>query len=108
MRNWRLKQKEKSDEIERQLQQQAKKVNQPQQPTRKRELTIFSDSWGREVETNLELQYPRQEESYGVNIWGSSDSSEKPKPQSNQDKLKDIFGDRAETQKLKAENHLSE
>ena len=92
VRNWRLKQKEKQDEIEKQLNQQANKIkqvgNQPQRT--KKELTILSDSWGSEPQATLTPQYPKQEESYGVNAWGSSDSSEQPKPQSNQDILRQL------------------
>ena len=84
---------------------------------RKRTLTIFDDDWGTEINADLSSlrnneglnkfisegkieplkpQYPKEKESLGCNLWGSSDNSEEPKPKSNQERLKEEFGDRAE------------
>ncbi|MBE3115957.1 hypothetical protein IMZ68_02010 [Candidatus Bathyarchaeota archaeon] len=93
MREWRAKQKAKTDEIDEQIRKQTEKVKQL---SKKRDLSILDDRFSREPESTLEPQYPRQEEGYGVNAWGSSDSSEKPKPKNNQERLKTEFGNRAE------------
>jgi DNA-directed RNA polymerase subunit RPC12/RpoP len=60
----------------------------------KKDLTIFDDNWGREVETSLTPQYDKEAEynGEGFNLWGSaSEQPDKPKP-SHQDKLKQEFG----------------
>jgi hypothetical protein len=64
---------------------------------RKQSSVFIDDYWGKEPSANLGPQYPRQsEQGMGANAWDSIDSSEEPKPKSNRDRLKDIFGDRAE------------
>lgn len=64
---------------------------------RKKDLGIFSDDWGREPETRLELQFPKEPENLrGANAWGESNESSEPKPRSNQDRLKDLFDEHAE------------
>lgn len=100
MCNWR---KSKRDEIEKQLLERTKNISQQQ---RKRELTILSDSCGSEPQATLKPQYPKTKSSLGANARGSSDSSEEPKPKSNQDRLRDILGEHAEWQKLKVKMFL--
>jgi hypothetical protein len=64
---------------------------------RKQSSVFIDDYWGKEPSASLEPQYPRTEDKgMGANAWVSSDSSEEPKLKSNQDRPKDIFGDRAE------------
>lgn len=65
---------------------------------RQRKSTVLpDDNFGREPELTLNPQHPKSEnKGFGANAWGSSDNSEEPKPQSNQDRLKDIFGNKAE------------
>lgn len=79
MRNWRLKQKAKQDEIEKQQKQQADKIIK-QQTRKRRELTPVDDSFGREVETHLEPQYPHEKEFLGWNIFQECFPNDEPKP----------------------------
>ena len=63
----------------------------------KQSSVFINDYCGKEPSANLRPQYPKQsEQGIGANAWGSSESSEEPKPKSNQDRLKTEFGDRAE------------
>ena len=63
----------------------------------KRKSTVMPDeNWGSEPQEAINPQYPKTESSLGVNAWGSSDSSEEPKPRSHQDRLKGLFGEHAE------------
>lgn len=59
-----------------------------------RNLGIFDDNFGREPETSLQPQYPKQEEVLGSNLWDSATDPEQPR-QSNQQRLKQEF-DRSE------------
>ena len=64
---------------------------------KRKQSSVFIDHyWGKEPSAHLEPQYPRQSaQGMGANAWGSSKSSEEPKPKSNQQLLRDEF-DRAE------------
>jgi hypothetical protein len=88
MRNWRLKQREKQDEIEERLIKQANKISQHQHAKRK-EPDILDENYGREVETHLEPQYQKQNRAVGC-LWGLPDDDDKPKPKSFQDILRDL------------------
>jgi phage FluMu protein Com len=60
----------------------------------KKDLTIFDNNWGREVETSLTSQYDKEAEynGEGSNFGGfASEQQDKPNP-SHQDKLKREFG----------------
>jgi hypothetical protein len=54
---------------------------------KRKQSSVFIDHyWGKEPSASLEPQYPRTEDKgMGANAWGSSDSSEEPKPKSNQE-----------------------
>jgi hypothetical protein len=66
----------------------------PLQTQKRRNLGIFDDNFGREPETSLQPQYPKQEEVLGSNLWDSATDPEQPR-QSNQQRLKQEF-DRSE------------
>jgi hypothetical protein len=79
---------------------------------RKRKSTVFPDeNLGKPVNVqfdnqgdilgdipdNQTQQYPKTERSLGANAWGESNESSEPKPKSNQQRLKDLFGKHAES-----------
>ena len=60
----------------------------------KKDLTIFDDNWGREVETSLTSQYDKEAEynGEGSNFGGSASEQQDKLNPSHQDKLKREFG----------------
>lgn len=65
---------------------------------RKQSSNFIDDNWGREPELTLNPQYPRNEDKgMGANAWSSELEQQNDNPKkSNQDRLKDEFGDRVE------------
>jgi len=96
MRNWRIKQKEKKDLIDNQIAKQDERSNQVKKTNKLEKTDIYSDSGDREVETNLQTQYPDEKEDYNFSLWGSVTEPQPKHKNSNQDILRQEFGNYSE------------
>jgi hypothetical protein len=105
-RERRLKAKEQKEQeadlIERQQIAEANRIKKIKHQQKEDGTDIFSDSWGREVETDLVKQYEPNKDEYGFNVWGSNSSTQpdvNPLTKiSHQENLKKIFGNRCESE----------
>lgn len=97
MRNLREKQRIKQQKEDEFIKKQLDVVKEITKQNKRKELSIFSDSWGREVETNLEPQYERKEgnNQQGCCLWGLPHEPDRPK-KSIQDRFKDEFQNHSE------------
>jgi hypothetical protein len=96
MRNWRIKQKEKKDSIDNQTAKKDERHNQSKETNKLEKTDIYSDSSGREVETNLQTQYPDEKEDYNFSLWGSVTEPQPKRKHSQQDILRQEFGNYSE------------
>ena len=96
MRNWRIKQKEKKDLIDNQIAKQDERHNQSKETNKLEKTDIYSDSRGREVETNLQTQYPNEKEDYNFSLWGSVKDPQLKRKHSKQDIHRQEFGNYSE------------
>ena len=96
MKNWRIKQKEKKDLLDEQIAKQNEKLNRLKKTNKLEKTDIYSDSWGREVEANLQPRYPDEKEDYDFSLWGSVTEPQHKHKRSHQDTLKQEFGSHRE------------
>jgi hypothetical protein len=95
-RNWRIKQKEKKDTIDNNTAKQDERRNQVKKTNKLEKTDIYSNSAAREVETNMQTQYPNEKEDYNFSLWGFVTKSQPKNKNSEQEILRQEFGNYSE------------